>query len=117
MYKMSLQTLNALEELQRKKFCIVCLHDLKEDGFQANPKDSKQIDELIDISRRIEAQGLASESLQFRYFMLFYIMGSPFLHNKGIHNYLLNRNTEEERREYLEELIEVNLQGQQKVKT
>lgn len=117
MYIMSLQTLQALEELQRRQFCTTCLIDLKEDGFSADPEDSKQVGELIGISSRLEAQGLASESIQYRYFMLFYIMGSPFLQNKGIHYHLFDLKTEEERLEYLEELIEVNLQVQQKVVT
>ena len=111
MYRMSLQTLQALEELHRRQFCKSCLEDLKEEGFQADPDDEKQVDEFVGISSRLEAKGLASESIQYRYFMLYLIIGSPFLQNKGIHHHLLNGKTEEARNKYLEELIEVNLKA------
>lgn len=111
MYCMSLQTLQALEELHRRQFCKTCLEDLKEEGFQAKPDDEKQVNEFVGISSRLEAKGLTSESIQYRYFMLFLIIGSPFLQNKGIHHHLLNCKTEEACSEYLEELIDVNLRS------
>lgn len=114
MYRMSLQTMQALEELHRRQFCKTSLEDLREDGFSAEPDDPKQLDELVGISNRLEEKELASERLQYRYFMLFYILGAPFLQNQGIHHHLLKCKTEDERCEYLEELIEVNLQGHTK---
>jgi len=111
MYRMSPQTLQALEQHHRRQFCKACLKDLKEEGYQANPDDENQVDEFVGISSRLEAKGLSSESIQYRYFMLFLIIGSPFLQNKGIHHHLLNGKTEEAHCEYLEELIEVNLKA------
>jgi len=111
MYRMSLHTLEALEALHRKKFCQACLIDLKDDGFNSDPNDPKELDELIAISIRLEEQKLASEKIQYRYFMLFYIIGVSFLQNKGIHHRLLSLPTEEESCKYLEDLIHVNLRS------
>lgn len=110
MYRMSLRTLEVLESFHRRKFCQSCLQDLKEDGFNADPKDPKQLEELVEISSRLEAKALAAESIQYRYFMLFYLLGPSLLQNKGIHNRLFNRPTELASCEFLEELIAVNLQ-------
>ena len=109
---MSPQTLQALEQHHRRQFCKACLKDLKEESYQANPDDENQVDEFVGISSRLEAKGLSSESIQYRYFMLFLIIGSSFLQNQGIHHHLLNCKTEEACNEYLEELIDVNLRGQ-----
>ncbi len=109
MYRMTLQTMQALEEQQREQFCKTCLKDLKEDGFPTDPDDQKQLDQLVIISKRIEVYGYASESLQFRYFMLFTILGQEFLSDQQLQARLFNLETEDERCEYLELLIAANL--------
>ena len=109
MYRMSEHTLHALEELKRKQFCQTCLDDLKEDGFPVDPEDSKQLEDFIGISRRIQPHGYASESLQLRYFMLYVILGKEFLQDQKLQKSIVEMETEEERCEYLELLIEANL--------
>jgi len=109
MYRMSAHTLHELEELQRKKFCQTCLNDLKQDGFPVDPDDSEQLEDFISISRRIQPHGYASDSLQLRYFMLYVILGKEFLQDQKLQNSIVKMETEEERCEYLELLIEANL--------
>lgn len=110
MYHMSLHTLAALEEHHRRQFCKTSLEDLKEDGFKTDPDSEEQLEALIQISKRIEAHGFSSDNLQYRYFMLYTLLGNDFLQDQALHNRLVSLQTEE-RSDMLEQLINKNLQG------
>ncbi len=110
MYHMSSQTLHALEEHQRKKFCKICLEDLQENGFPANPDNTEELEQLCAISRQIESLELISEETQYHYFMAYFFFGEQFLHDSSINNIIKELTTDDERNEYLELLVAYNWQ-------
>ncbi len=109
MYRMQPHSLHALEEQQRKKFCLTCLQDLKDDGFPADPASTQELETLLSISRQLEKLKLNSQRFQFRYFMAYYLLGPEFLEDPVMLNTLLKLEPEEEQLDFLELLIQANL--------
>lgn len=105
-------TMLAFKENKRKQFCKTCLQDLKEDGLPTDPTDLQQLETLFDLSKKIEAIGYTSQNLQYRYFMLFTILGPSLLQDEEMTALLKQPTTHDERQELLEFLIQSNLQGE-----
>lgn len=85
MLKISNQSFQAFEKNCRRQFCKNSLKDLKQDSFAVNPENSNDLDELITMSEQLESEGLASQSLQYRYFMNFHLFRQTFIDSPSLH--------------------------------